>query len=52
MKNRIKYSLGTIVTVLICYYSACHNEKYHVLIPIIFGVLAMFSIIMLVTEKK
>jgi hypothetical protein len=52
MKNKIKYSLGTILMASLSYYSLCHSEKYNILIPIMFGVLAIIGISFLITEKK
>ena len=33
-------------------YSASHSERYHVIVPIIFGVLTILSIAIAVTDRK
>ena len=52
MKNKLKYSLCIITTFMIGLYSYDHPEKYHVLIPIMFGALCVLGIALLVTSKK
>lgn len=52
MKDKIKYSLEIIVTAFICYYSAYHTEKYHIFIPILFGILSALGISLLIDELK
>jgi len=52
MKNKIEYSTGIIITALISYYSYCHPERYHILIPIIFGALCVLGIAFLATDDK
>lgn len=52
MKSKVKYSIGLTISLTICVYSAIHQEKYDVLIPIIFGALSIFSLAELVVSKK
>jgi len=52
MKNKIKYSLGAITFACLCYYSAIHPEKYHILITIVMGVMFIISIAALIADKK
>lgn len=49
---KTKYILGTLVMGGIAMYSASHDEKYHILIPIIFGVLTILSIALAVADKE
>ena len=49
---KIKYILGTLVMGGIAMYSASHGEKYHILIPIIFGALTILSIALAIDELK
>lgn len=49
---KTKYILGTIVMGFITIYSISHNEKYHELIPIIFGVLTIFSIALAISDRE
>jgi len=51
-KNRIKYSLGTILMAILTYYSCIHPEKYHILIPIVFGMMVVFGVALIATDKK
>lgn len=51
----LKYLYGTIILGCITLYSYLHSEKYHVLMPIIFGALTVISLSILLgslTENK
>ena len=52
MKNRIKYLLSMTISFTIGLYSYNHPEKYHVLIPIIFGTLFILGSVFLIEEIK
>lgn len=51
MKNRIKYVIGTLAFASLAYYSAI-NERYHILIPIIMGVMCLISLGCLLMDRK
>lgn len=52
MKNKIKYSIGIAITTIICYYSYSHPEKYHVIIPVLFGTLTVLGVALLFIDRK
>ena len=52
MKDRIKHSAETILMLLLCLYSAFHPEKYDVIVPIMFGAIALLGIILIISDKK
>ena len=49
---KTKYILGTLVMGGIAMYLASHSEKYHILIPIIFGALTILSIALGVADRE
>jgi len=52
MKNKIKYSLGSVIFAGLTYCSAIHPEKYHILITIIMGAMLIISIAALIAVEK
>jgi hypothetical protein len=49
---KLKYVLGSIIMGLITLISVQQPEKYHVLIPIIFGILFLVSISLMLSDKN
>lgn len=50
--QRFYYTLLLLASVCVCFYSSMHSEKYHIAIPIMFGVLSLLGLIVIIPEKK
>ena len=49
---KLKHFIGSIILAVIAIFSAIHPEKYHILIPIFFGALAIISAGVLLAFRK
>ena len=52
MKFKLKTYIGSILMGSITIYSGLHPEKYHIAIPILFGILTCLSIGLLLTYEQ
>lgn len=53
MKKTIRNSsIGIAITFGICIYSANHPERYHVLVPVMFGTICLLLIALLIITMK
>lgn len=49
---KLKYIILSIIMWSITYYSSVHPEKYHILIPVVFGAISVLLIAILAVDRK